>query len=101
MGQYVNADPERTVNKRSTIVEVGRRTRMRNYEVQRLFETLARGEKIEIENFLILELHSITRHGRLGMLMTGDREIKIPARRREVRVRLSKHLKSLIRGRHP
>ena len=51
------------MNKRSTIVEVGRRTRTRNYEVQRLFETLvevwsealARGEKIEIENFLILE----------------------------------------------
>ncbi len=97
------------MNKRSTIVEVGRRTRMRNYEVQRLFETLvevwsealARGEKIEIENFLILELHTITRHGRLGILLKGDREIKIPAKRREVRVRLSKHLKTVIRGKHP
>ncbi len=97
------------MNKRSTIVEVGRRTRMRNYEVQRLFETLvevwsealAHGEKIEIENFLILELHTITRHGRLGTLLKGDREIKIPARRREVRVRLSKHLKAAIRARQP
>ncbi len=94
------------MNKRSTIVEVGRRTRMRNYEVQRLFETLvevwsealARGEKIEIENFLILELHTITRHGRLGTLLKGDRELMIPAKRREVRVRLSKHLKAAIRG---
>ncbi len=97
------------MNKRSTIVEVGRRTRMRNYEVQRLFETLvevwsealARGEKIEIENFLILELHTITRHGRLGTLLKGDREIPIPSKRREVRVRLSKHLKTLIRRKQP
>ncbi len=95
------------MNKRSTIVEVGRRTRMRNYVVQRLFETLvevwsevlARGEKIEIENFLILELHTITRHGRLGTLIRGNREVKIPAQRREVRVRLSKHLKTAIRAR--
>ncbi len=93
------------MNKRSTVVEVGRRTRMRNCDVQRLFETLievwsealARGEKIEIENFLILELHTITRHGRLGALMRGDREIKVPAKRREVRVRLSKYLKAAIR----
>ncbi len=95
------------MNKRSTIVEVGRRTRMRNYEVQRLFEilvevwseALARGEKIEIENFLILELHTITRHGRLGTLVRGNREVNIPAQRREVRVRLSKHLKTAIRAR--
>ncbi len=94
------------MNKRSTIVEVGRRTRMRNYQVQRLFETLiegwsealARGEKIEIENFLILELHTITRHGRLGTLIRGNREVNIPAQRREVRVRLSKHLKAAVRG---
>ncbi len=97
------------MNTRSTIVEVGRRTRMRNYEVQRLFETLvevwsealARGEKIEIESFLILELHTITRHGRLGTLIRGNREIKIPAQRREVRVRLSKHLKAAIRSWKP
>jgi nucleoid DNA-binding protein len=97
------------MNKRSTIVEVGRRTRMRNYEVQRLFETLVevwsealvRGEKIEIENFLILELHTITRHGRLGTLMNDGRAIKIPAKRREVRVRLSKHLKTVIRSKQP
>ncbi len=52
---------------------------MRNYEVQRLFETLvevwsealARGEKIEIANFVILELHTITRHGRLGTLISA------------------------------
>ncbi len=97
------------MNKRSTIVEVGRRTRMRNYEVQRLFETLvevwskalARGEKIEIENFLILELHTITRHGRLGTLIRGNREVTIPPQRREVRVRLSKHLKAAVRGKQP
>ncbi len=97
------------MNKRSTIVEVGRRTRMRNYEVQRLFETLvevwsealACGEKIEIENFLILELHTITRHGQLGTLIGSNREVKIPAQRREVRVRLSKHLKAAIRCKQP
>ncbi len=97
------------MNKRSTIVEVGRRTRMRNYEVQRLFETLVevwsealvRGEKIEIENFLILEIHTIIRHGRLGTLLKGNRELTIPAKRREVRVRLSKHLKAAVRGKQP
>ncbi len=97
------------MNKRSTNVEVGRRTRMRNYEVQRLFETLvevwsealARGEKIEIENFLILELHTITRHGRLGTLTRGNREVNIPAQRRGVRVRLSIHLKAAIRRKQP
>ena len=82
---------------------------MRNYEVQRLFETLvevwsealARGEKIEIENFLILELYTITRHGRLGTLIRGSREVMIPPQRREVRVRLSKHLKAAIRRKQP
>ena len=95
------------MNKRSTIVEVGKRTRMRNYDTQRMFETLvevwsealARGEKIEIENFLILELHTIMRRGQLGMLLNEGKEVKIPARRREVRVRLSKHLKAAIRRR--
>src|SRR5476651_447202 len=95
------------MNKRSTIVEIGKRTRMRNYDVQRMFETLvevwsealARGEKIEIENFLILELHTITRHGRLGTLINREKEVKASATRREVRVRLSKHLKTAIRQR--
>lgn len=76
-----------------------------NYDVQRTFEilvevwsaTLARGEKIEIENFLILELHTINRHGRLGILLNGEKEVKGSATRREVRVRLSKHLKAAIR----
>ncbi len=94
------------MNKRSTIVEVGKRTRMRNFDVQRMFEALvevwsealARGEKIEIENFLILELHSITRSGRLGILINGEKEVNIPKTRREVRVRLSKHLRTTIRS---
>jgi nucleoid DNA-binding protein len=78
---------------------------MRNYDVQLMVETLievwsdalARGEKIEIENFLIFELHTIIRRGRLGVLRNGEREVKASATRREVRVRLSKHLKAKFR----
>ena len=52
------------MNRKSTIRAVGRRTRLKNRDVQLLLETLiavwteelARGGRIEIENFAVIEV---------------------------------------------
>src|SRR5204862_22636 len=93
------------MNKRDTITAIGQRTRMRNHDVQVVIETLlelwtdelARGGRIEIQNFLVLELQTTRRQGNLGTLISQGREVKIPPLRREVRVRTSKYLRKRIR----
>ena len=53
-----------TMNRKSTVREVGRRTRLKNRDVQLMLETLisvwteelARGGRIEIENFAVIEV---------------------------------------------
>jgi nucleoid DNA-binding protein len=83
-------------------------TRMRNHDVQRVLEALlevwtealASGERIEIQNFLILELHVIQRKGDLGTLFSNGKLMKIPSVRREVKARASKYLRRRMRQRH-
>jgi nucleoid DNA-binding protein len=51
------------MNKKSTVREVGRRTRLRNADVQRVLETmievwteeLARGGRVEIERWMVIK----------------------------------------------
>jgi len=62
------------------VSEIGRRTRLRNHDVQRMVEALievwtaelASGGRIELENFLVLEVQRIDRGKRRGMLSTGE-----------------------------
>lgn len=67
------------LTKNKMVSEIGRRTRMRNHDVQRVIEALinvwteelASGGRIELENFLVLEVQRIDRGERRGMLSSG------------------------------
>lgn len=69
-----------TLTKNRMVREVGRRTRLRNHDVQRVVEALievcseelAVGGRIELQDFLVLEVQRIDRGERRGMLSTGE-----------------------------
>lgn len=89
-----------SLTKNRMVSEIGRRTRMRNHDVQRMLEALievwtdelASGGRIELENFLVLEVQRIDRGERRGMLSTGEPKRVIW----RVVVRPSKRLKARI-----
>lgn len=68
------------LTKNKMVSEIGRRTRLRNHDVQHMlealidvwFEELAVGGRIELQNFLVLEVQRIDRGERRGMLSTGE-----------------------------
>ena len=68
------------LTKNNMVSEIGRRTRLRNHDVQRMLEALievwseelASGGRIELQNFLILEVQRIDRGEHRGMLSTGE-----------------------------
>ncbi len=89
-----------SLTKNKMVSEIGRRTRLRNHDVQRMLEALidvwtdelVSGGRIELENFLVLEVQRIDRGERRGMLSTGEP-------RREIHrlvVRPSKRLRDLL-----
>lgn len=89
-----------TLTKNKLVREIGRRTRLKNRDVQLMLETLVdvwtdelvNGGRIELENFLVLETQTIDRGDTSGTL-GGE-----PAPRyiRRVSLRASKHLKQLL-----
>lgn len=91
-----------TLNKNKMIREIGRRTRLKNRDVQLLLETLidvwteelVAGGRIELENFLVLETQTIDRGDNAGTLKGGD----APRYVRRVSLRVGKKLKSQING---
>ena len=86
-----------TLNKNKIVREIGRRTRLKNRDVQLMLEMLidvwteelVAGGKIELENFLVLETQTIDRGENVGTLKGGD----APRSIRRVNLRLSKKLK--------
>jgi nucleoid DNA-binding protein len=68
------------LTKNRMVSEIGRRTRLRNHDVQQMLEALidvwteelASGGRIELQNFLVLEVQRIDRGERRGMLSTGE-----------------------------
>jgi len=68
------------LTKNKMVSEIGRRTRLRNHDVQRMlealvdvwFEELASGGRIELQNFLVLEVQRIDRGENRGMLSSGE-----------------------------
>ncbi len=68
------------LTKNKMVSEIARRTRMRNHDVQRMLEALievwaeelASGGRIEIQNFMVLEVQRIDRSERRGMLSSGE-----------------------------
>ena len=89
-----------SLTKNKMVSEIGRRTRLRNHDVQRMLEALidvwteelASGGRIELENFLVLEVQRIDRGERRGMLSTGEPKRVI----RRLAVRPSKQLRERI-----
>lgn len=89
-----------TLNKNRMVREIGRRTRLKNRDVQSMLETLIdvwteeliAGGRIELENFLVLETQTIDRGENAGTLKGGD----APRTVRRVTLRASQSLKSKL-----
>ncbi|MEQ8672771.1 MAG: HU family DNA-binding protein [Aggregatilineales bacterium] len=90
-----------SLNKNKMVREIGRRTRLKNRDVQLVLETLidvwteelVAGGKIELENFLVLETQTIDRGEQRGTLASGE----APRIIRRVTLRVSKKLKHRIK----
>jgi nucleoid DNA-binding protein len=91
-----------SLNKNKMVREIGRRTRLKNRDVQLMLETLidvwteelVAGGKIELENFLVLETQTIDRGKKAGTLTSGD----APRVIRRVSLRMSKNLRELLKS---
>lgn len=90
-----------TLTKNKMVREIGRRTRLKNRDVQVMLETLIEvwteelvaGGKIELENFLVLETQTIDRGENAGALTSGEAPRSIS----RVTLRVSKKLKARLR----
>lgn len=95
-----------SLDKNKTVAEIGRRTRLRNHEVQRMLEALievwteelASGGQIEIQNFLVLEVKQVDRGENAGKLMVGDTLRRAPRSLRRLVVRPSKRLRGYLKS---
>ncbi len=94
-----------TLDRHKTIAAIGQRTRLRNHDVQRMLEALvtvwtedlARGGRIELENFLVLEVKQVDRGQRAGHLRMGGKLRRAPRIIRRLTVRPSKSLKGRLK----
>jgi len=92
-----------TLTRKRMVSEVGRRTRLKNREVQLMLEALinlwaeelAAGGRIELENLLVLEVKTIDRGEAGGVLASGP----APRYVRRVVLRVSKRLKAALGSR--
>lgn len=90
-----------TLTKKKMVREIGRRTRLTNREVQQVIETLVdvwtealiAGERIEIQNFLILEVKEIDRGKKVRMLTDSKMSKRFIKR---LSLRTSKQLKKQL-----
>ncbi|HVO70624.1 MAG TPA: HU family DNA-binding protein [Aggregatilineaceae bacterium] len=93
------------LDKNKTIAEVGRRTRLRNHDVQKMLEALVevwseelvQEGRIEMENFLVLEVKPIDRGEKAGTLLIGGKLRRAPRVIKKLIVRPSKFLKGRLR----
>ena len=89
-----------TLTRNKMIREIGRRTRLKNREVQLMLEALMEvwteelvsGGRIELENLFVLETQWIDRGEQRGTLASGD----APRYIRRVTLRVSKRLKQCL-----
>ena len=84
-----------SLNKKTIVREIGRRTRLSNRDVERVIETLidvwteelVSGGRIEIEHFVVLEMQVVDRYRNNPFLRQTFRQIKL---------RVSKALKAKL-----
>ncbi len=95
-----------SLDKNKTVAEVGRRTRLRNHDVQKMLEALvevwleelAQEGRIELENFLVLEIKRIDRGEQAGTLLIGGKLRRAPRVIKKLTVRPSKVLRQRLRS---
>jgi nucleoid DNA-binding protein len=95
-----------SLDKNKTVAEVGRRTRLRNHDVQRMLEALiavwteelASGGRIELQHFLVLEVKPVDRGENAGAVLVGGKLHHAPRVIRKLTVRPSKALKEWLRA---
>lgn len=88
------------MTKKTAAQEIGRRTRLKNHDVQLMLETLFEvwteefiaDVRIELENFRVLEIHAIDRGEECGTI--ANREV--PRTIRRVPWRVSKQVRRLM-----
>jgi len=76
-----------SLNKKTMVREIGRRTRLSNRDVERVIETLVKvwteelvsGGRIEIEHFMVLEMQIVERYRNNPFLRTRFRQVKLRA----------------------
>jgi nucleoid DNA-binding protein len=96
-----------TLTKNKMVREIGRRTRLKNGDVQAMLEAmmevwmeeLVSGGRIELEHFMVLEMRTIDRGDQAGELSNGTRAIPAPRFVRRLVIRASKNLKHLLNER--
>ena len=89
-----------TLTRNKMIREIGRRTRLKDREVQAMLETLLdvwteeliAGGRIELENFIVLETQTVDRGEQPGTLSSGE----APRYIQRVSLRVSKRLKTKL-----
>jgi nucleoid DNA-binding protein len=89
-----------TLTKNKMIRAIGRRTRLKNREVQMMLEALVEvwteeliyGGRIELENLFVLEVQTIDRGENAGALNGSD----VPRMIQRVTLRVSKRLKQRL-----
>ncbi len=89
-----------TLTKNKMVREIGRRTRLKNRDVQAMIEALVEvwteelvaGGRVELENFIVLETQTIDRGERHGTLSSGE----APRVIQRVVLRASKKLKQQL-----
>lgn len=90
-----------TLTKKKMISKIGRRTRLKNRDVQVMLEALVEvwtdelvsGGRIELENLFVIETRQIERGPLAGMLRSKDGKYPAPSTIRRVTLRVSKTLK--------
>ena len=92
-----------TMTKNSTVQEIGRRTRLKNRDVQLMLETLVEvwteelvsGGRIEIEHFIVLDVQTIERAANRLLPKRCFRQITVHASK-ALRKKLNPSLRNLV-----
>jgi nucleoid DNA-binding protein len=94
-----------SLDKNKTVAEIGRRTRLRNHDVQRMLEALiavwteelASGGRIELQNFLVLEVKAADRGENAEAVLIGGKLRRATRLIRQLAVRPSKRLRHRLK----
>lgn len=93
-----------TLTKNTMVREIGRRTRLKNRDVQAMLETLIEvwtdelvaGGRIELENFLVLEVKEIDRGENSGKLKGNLYYYQAPRYTQRIILRVSRKLRKQV-----